>query len=136
MNYKGTIIEESLENKDVLKRVNILKTEVEPIVESHGTPWLKQWTLHVVEIPEEKSGEIAEEISLSFDSGHDCSWYADFKNDTHHYIIFRNKVFYIDRNSKEQYDEAERYGISIGVPAHQLINYEGEYKDRINEKAD
>lgn len=136
MNYKGTIIEESLENKDVLKKLDIIKTEVEPVKESHGTPWLKQWALHAVDIPEEKAEEIAEEISKSLDSAHDCSWYADFKNDTHHYIIFRNKVFYIDRKSKEQYDEAERYGISIGVPAHQLINYEGEYKDRINEKGD
>ncbi len=45
--------------------------------------------------------------------------------------MFRNKVFYIDRKSKEQYDEAERYGISLGIPEHQLINYEGEYKDAV-----
>lgn len=120
MNYGGTIIEESLENKDVLKKVNILKTDIEPVKESHGTPWLKQWTLHTIEISEEKAGEIAEEISKSLDSEHDCSWYADFKNDTHHYIIFRNKVFCVDRTKTEEYEEVKKYGMSLGVPEHQL----------------
>ena len=37
-----------------------------------------------------------------------------------YYIIFRDKVFYIDRKSKEQYDEAKRYGISLGIPEYQV----------------
>ncbi|MBU1015308.1 hypothetical protein KKI17_02625 [Patescibacteria group bacterium] len=130
MDYKGVIIEESLENKDVLSEVTILETKVEEVTEEHHTPHLKQWTLHTIEIPEDRGAEVAEKISkvLATSHGH---WYADFKNDTHHYIIFRNKVFYVDRESKEQYDEAERYGTSVGIPEHQLINYEGEYKDRL-----
>jgi hypothetical protein len=51
-NYKGFVIEESLENKDVLKKVKILSTKVEKVVEKHKTPWLSQWTLHDVEIAE------------------------------------------------------------------------------------
>lgn len=109
--------------------MKIISTKIEPVTEEHGTPGLTQWTLHTVEIPEDEAQKIAEEISKSFDHNHNGSWYADFKNDTHHYIIFRDKVFYIDQKNKEQYDEAECYGLSIGIPAHQLINYEGEYKD-------
>ena len=118
MNYKGVIIEESLENKDILKEVKILETKVEEVVEEHKTPWIKQWTLHTVEIPENQVASVAEKISKALDSEH--NWYADFKNDTHHYIIFRNKVFYIDQKSKEQYDEAKRYGISLGIPEYQV----------------
>lgn len=129
MNYKGSIIEESLENKEILKKINITSTRVEKVTEEHETPWLTQWTIHVVEIPENEVKTIAEELSKCLDSGHGGSWYADFKNDTHHYIIFRDKFFNIDRKSKKQYDEAERYGISLGIPERQLINYEGEYKD-------
>lgn len=120
MNYKGVIIEESLENRNVLKMVNVLSTKVEKVTEKHKTTWLSQWTLHVVEIPEDEAEEIAEKISQSLDSDHGGSWYADFKNDTRHYIIFRNKVFYIDRKSKEQYDEAKRYGLSLGIPEYQV----------------
>src|SRR3989338_2439900 len=111
MNYQGVIIEESLENKDILKDVKISDTKVEEVVEEHKTPWIKQWTLHTVEIPENEAGNVAKKISKALDSEH--NWYADFKNDSHHYIIFRDKVFYIDRKSKEQYDEAKRYGISL-----------------------
>lgn len=118
MNYKGVIIEESLENKDILKDVKISDTKVEEVVEEHKTPWIKQWTLHTVEIPENQAKDVAEKISKTLDSKHD--WYADFKNDTHHYIIFRDKVFYIDLKSKEQYDEAKNYGISLGIPEYQV----------------
>lgn len=129
MNYRGVIIEESLENKEILESVEILDTEIEKVTEEHETPWLSQWTLHTVEIPANRVKEIAERVSKSLDPDHGGSWYADFKNDTHHYIIFRNKVFYIDRKSKEQYDEAKRYGLSLGIPQSQLINYGGEYND-------
>jgi len=119
-NYQGVIIEESLENKEVLKKIKIISTKVEPITNEHKTPWLSQWTLHTVEISDNEAKEIAEEISKSLDRNHGGSWYADFKNDTHHYIIFRNKIFYIDRKSKEQYDEAKSYGISLGIPEYQV----------------
>ena len=116
--YIGVIIEESLENKDVLKDINIIKTKIEKVVEKHKTPWIKQWTLHTVSIPESKADFIAKKISNSLDSNH--PWYADFKNNTTHIIIFREKVFVIDRTSKEQYDKAKEYGISLGIPEYQV----------------
>lgn len=119
-NFQGVIIEESLVNKDVLKKVKIISTKVEKVVEEHKTPWLSQWTLHTIEIPENEAQTIAEEISKWLDSSHNSSWYADFKNDTYHYIIFRDKIFYVDRKNKKQYDEAKRYGISLGIPEYQV----------------
>jgi hypothetical protein len=118
MNYKGVVIEESLENKSILKDVKILYTKIEEVTEKHKTEWLKQWTLHTVEIPENQAKNFAEKIGKSLDSKHE--WYADFKNDSHHYIIFRDKVFYIDRRKKEQYEEARGYGISLGMPEYQV----------------
>ena len=126
MNYKGVIIEESLENIDILKEVKISETKVEEVVEEHKTPWIKQWTLHTVEIPENQVASVAEKISKALDSEH--NWYADFKNDTHHYIIFRGKVFFVDKQSKEQYDEAKKYGISLGIPEYQ-VDFHPEVKE-------
>lgn len=119
MNYKGVIIEESLADKSVLNDIKILSTKVEPVTEEHKTPWVKQWTLHDVEIPAEKATEIAEKISKALDREH--NWYADYKTDTEHYVIYRDKVFHItDRSDKKQYDEATKYGISIGIPDYQV----------------
>ncbi len=117
-NFIGIIIEESLENKNVLQKVKIINTKVEEITEEHNTPWIKQWTLHTVEIPENKADEIAKELSKSLDSQH--NWYADFKDEKIHFIIFKNKVFKIDRTNKEQYEKATKYGISLGIPEYQV----------------
>ena len=116
--FTGIIIEESLENKDVLKKVKIIKTKVETVTKRHQSPWIKQWTLHTVEIPEGQADDVAQELSTSLDSKHE--WYADFKNEKTHFIIFRGRVFKIDRTNKEQYEEATRYGISIGIPDYQV----------------
>jgi hypothetical protein len=119
-NFIGVIIEESLEDKEVLKKVKIIKTKVETVTDRHQTPWLSKWTLHTVELSEDQAGEIAREISKALDSKHGASWYADFKNKTHHFIIFRNKIFFINRQSKEQYNEAKQHGLSLGIPEYQL----------------
>ena len=117
-NFIGVIIEESLEKKDVLKKVKILKTKVEQVTEKHKTPWIKQWTLHTVEIPENKADKIAKGLSASLDSKH--PWYADFKNKAFHYIIFHNKVFKVDRSKPEQYQKVTEYGLTLGIPDYQL----------------
>lgn len=117
-NLRGVIIEESLENKDILQKLKIIKTKVEKVTEEHKTPWLKKWTLHTVEIPEEKADSMAKELSKSLDSKH--SWYADFKNNMLHYIIFRNKVFKVDRSKPEQYGNVTKYGLTLGIPDYQL----------------
>ena len=114
--FQGIIIEESLKNKAILNKVKIISTNVSAVTERHRTPWLEQWTVHTVEVPEDKAHSLAEEISKSIDEEHNHSWYADYKNNTHHYIIFRDKIFYIDRRSQEQYNEARNYGITLGIP--------------------
>ena len=117
-NYTGVIIEESLENKDVLQQVKTTNTKIEEVIEKHQTPWIKQWTLDTVEIPENQADKIANQLSKVLDSKH--NWYADFKNDDFHYIIYRDKVFKVDRSKREEYDEATKYGISIGIPDYQV----------------
>ena len=120
MNCQGTIIEESLENKEVLADVDILSTKVEEVAERHQTPWLSKWTLHKVAIAPEKAEMVAQKLARSLDAEHSRNWYADFKDAATHYIIFRDKVFKIDRRNKEQYDQARQYGLALGIPEYQL----------------
>jgi len=118
MNYKGVIIEESLRDKDILKDVLILETKIEPITEGHKTPWLKQWTLHTVEIKNENSDEIAKKLSDSLETEH--NWYADYKNESHHFIIYKDKIFKVDLRNPVLYIEARQHGISLGIPEYQV----------------
>jgi hypothetical protein len=71
-----------------------------------------------VEISEDDAVVVAEKIAKGLDDEH--SWYADFRNDEFHFVIFPNKVFKIDRQNKAQNLAAVNYGLSIGIPAHQL----------------
>ena len=118
MIFKGIIIEESLNKKDVLGRLKIKSTKIEPVIDKHKTSWLKQWTLHTVEVSEGEVETIAKEISECLELEH--PWYADFKNESIHFIIFLNKVFKIDRTSKEEYNQAREYGLLLGIPSHQV----------------
>jgi peroxiredoxin len=118
--YRGVIIEESLEDKGILSELRILETEVEKVTERNKTPWLNLWTKHTVEIPEAEAQRVAERLAKMIDRKHGGSWYADFKNQRFHYIIFRDRIFRVDRRSKQQYDEANRFGESLGIPSYQL----------------
>lgn len=118
MNYTGVIIEESLDNKEVLNDVKIIKTKVSPVNEKHRTPWVKQWTMHTVEIAEETADKIAEQISGDLDKEH--AWYADFKNENYHFIIYRGKIFKVDLKNPILYKDAKKFGISFGIPEYQV----------------
>lgn len=121
--YSGCIIEESLTNKDVLKEFIITRTNVEKVTEESNTPDLDVWTMHIVEIAEDKIESIVPLLSKSIDgSRKNGGWYTDLKSDDWHYIIFSGKVFKVDRSSGEQYEQAKEYGMSIGIPEYQLPN--------------
>lgn len=118
MNYKGVIIEESLRDTSVLEQIKIVSTKIEPVKESHKTPWLKQWTLYTVEIDEDKIETVAEKIKGALETEH--NWYADFKNEKYHFIVFRNKVFKVNRSKQEEYEKVKKYGMTLGIPDYQL----------------
>ncbi len=120
-NYKGDIIEESLSDKSVLKDINIISTKVEKVTNEHQTPWLLQWTLDTIEVEEGQASSLAEKLSKALDSDH--GWYIDYRNDEYHFVIFKNKVFKIDRSKKSDYDEMIKYGLSVGTPDYQLPNF-------------
>ena len=118
MVYKGIIIEESLNDKSILGKIKITKTEVEKVTPENKTPWLTKWTMHTFEVSENEVEKVAELISNALESKH--KWYADFKNSKWHFIIFRNKVFKVDRSKKAEYDLVRKYGVGLGIPEYQL----------------
>ncbi len=117
MNLSGDVIEESLSDKSVLKSLIIVSTRVEKVTKRHKTPWLKQWTLHTVEVPEKDAEKIAKQISKSLEGNY---WYVDFKNDDTHYVIFPNKVFRVSRKNAEEYRPVVEHGLSLKIPIYQL----------------
>lgn len=123
MNYRGVIIEESLINNSIINEFKIIQKEIELVTEKEGTPWLDKWTLYTVEIDEKSIEEYAQKLSKLLDMEHCSDWYCDFRNDKFHYVVFSNKVFKLDRNNKQDYINMQNYAISIGLPKHQLPDF-------------
>lgn len=117
MSYSGVVIEESLRDRRVLERLTIVTTRVEPVTAEHRTPWLEQWTLHTIEIPDGEAEAVAELLSDALAPGY---WYADFKDETTHFVIFAKKVFVVDRRKPERYRAVVEHGLGLGIPDYQL----------------
>ena len=101
---KGTIIENSLINMDILKTLQIDKT------------WQAgSWILHSVRIDGSRVLELSQSLK-------DEPWYIHLwepgKDDIT--VIFKNKIFNIKFSDKSTWTDAVNYGISLGIPAEQL----------------
>ena len=118
--FVGAIIEESLEDPSVLDEVEILRTSVEPVTPQHQTTWAEQLTLHEVQVPGDRADAIAQRLSDAIDREHPHAWYADFRDEKIHFVVFRDKVFRVDRSVQEDYVRAVSYGRSLGIPERQL----------------
>lgn len=120
-NYIGVIIEESLENNSILKDLHIISTKIEAVTSKHQTPWLKKWTLDTFEVDENEAESTARKLSQALQPKH--GWYIDFRNLYFHFVIFKNKVFKINRSTKSDYEEMVKYGLTVGTPSYQLPNF-------------
>lgn len=117
-NYQGVIITESLSNKELLNNVKILETKISQTPEKNKTPWAVQWTQNTFEIPEQDAEKFAKQLSNDLKKEH--IWYADFKNEDYHFIVYRGRIFKVDLKDPIVYKEAKQYGISLGIPEHQV----------------
>lgn len=117
--YRGSIIEESLKNRNVLEGLRIVSAEVEDVTAAHRTPWLQQWTITTVEIEDGAIKAFTRKLQAAMETEH-SSWFADFKGDKDHYIVFPGKIFFIDHRRNDTYTEAVAYGVSLGIPKQQL----------------
>jgi hypothetical protein len=76
------------------------------------------WTFLDFEVPEERADELAAALAgaLLPEDG----WYADFRSDDEHVVVFAGKVFRYRKGDAAARAEVVRYGRSAGTPEHQL----------------
>ena len=120
LTYTGLVIEESLEDRECLRLIRIVSTRVETVGAHHETPWLTHWTLHRIALDDEDAEEVARAFQRDLDSRHPNAWYIDFRNDEWHYIIFKSRIFRVDRENLAEYQAVRRYGLELGIPDGQL----------------
>jgi len=102
--YKGTIVENSLEDKNILDKVQIIKT------------WQDgDWILHDVLVEENQLEELGKALT-------DGPWYMNFwvEGKDIMKVVYKNKVFDFKISDKSTWAEAMAYGRSKGIPEEQL----------------
>ena len=99
---KGIIVEESLVDRKVLSRLQILKSW-----EDDG------YMLHDVLIDESS----IKDVQAALASG---PWYVHFWEGDDITIVYKEKIFQTKKGDKTTWTDAIAYGESLGIPDHEL----------------
>jgi len=110
--YHSIVIEESLDDKNVLKDLKILKTKIDG-----------DWHLHIIEVADEDLDETLELIQSHLVKNR--PYYFHFFNDGQNLIIvFQKKVFRMNPKDQKTWQDAQEYGDKIlSIPIDQLDFY-------------
>ena len=106
--YKGVIIEESLEDNIVLNNFNIVGFMI-----TDDVIFSERWHLYTIQV----SREEIEQVSKLIKSG----WYAHFWKNRNVIVVFKDRIFELNYDDKTSWKPAVEYGLSLGIPKEQLI---------------
>ena len=104
MKYSGCIIEESLKDKSIINEFNITEE-----INDGGIIW-------IVEIDESKIDDIVPRLQTAMTD--EPIWYCDLKCEDYHYIIYNDKIFKVNRNIPEQYEETRNMDLKEAFQAN------------------
>jgi hypothetical protein len=97
--WKGWIIEESLESRDVLSQVKIIKSVTE---RNDQGDKVRIWRLHTVEVDDKDIEKVSQDLASNLREG----FYIHFTDFSNMIIIFKGKSFRIrlaERPKEEEY---------------------------------
>ncbi|MCR4323053.1 MAG: hypothetical protein NUV61_03110 [Candidatus Azambacteria bacterium] len=106
--YKGTVVEESLEDNRILNELEITGFRI-----SSDEDPQSRWHLYTVKVSEEDILKLSKCISPG-------KWYMHFWSGRNVIAVFRDKTFEFNYDNKATWKEAVDYGLSVGTPREQL----------------
>lgn len=109
-NWKGVILEESLEDKSLIKLTKIISTEKDNL---EGED--RVMTFHKVEVEDNKKDEFIQKAMKSIKNG----FYTHLVKDKVMYVIFNNHMFKFSKGYPEL-EEARKYGKERGIKEEQM----------------
>ena len=110
MTWKGVILEESLEDKSLLKLVNIIKTNKEKLEGEN-----RVMTFYKIEVGDKEKDEFVKKAIKAIKQG----FYLHIVKDKVMYVIFRNHMYKFSKGYPEL-EEAREEGVNMGIPKEQM----------------
>ncbi len=114
--FNGLILKESLLSDRTLEMVQIVKREVWRDIPGAVEGQPKTWTALRVSVEADRIHAVLEALAQDLKS-EPIGWYADFSDGQDTYIVFPGRAFSVRKEGKEA---AVQYGLSLGIPKHQL----------------
>jgi len=105
--YKGIIVEESLEDSRIINDVELIKVEIT----SEENP-TERWHLYTVMVSKEEIEKLSKNIKQK--------WYMHFWKDRNVIAIFKDNIFEFNFDDKSTWEPVVNYGLSLGIPKEQL----------------
>ena len=108
-NYKGSIVEESLEDNLILNDFKIIDFRI-----TDDENPSDRWHIYKVESDKDKLLKLSKYLKQE-------KWYAHFWDKNKNIIVvFKDKVFEFSYGDKDSWNKAVSHGISVGIPEEQL----------------
>jgi hypothetical protein len=111
--WKGVIIEESLENKEILEDVEVMSQKASKLESEEG-----KGTFHFDKVS--VSDLVIEKVVRKAKKGIKQGWYMHLCKQDVMIVIYKDKSFRYIKGDKEGMKEIRSYGISIGINEAQL----------------
>ncbi len=114
--FYGMISSEGLENPLVLNSFNPSRVVIDYQPKSTGSSY---WHRYLLQIEDEKIDSVVNQFRNLMKHG----WYSIFWNDKTVYVVFKDKVFKLEKEKvwkSEEYKNVRRYGIEHGVQEEYL----------------
>jgi hypothetical protein len=117
---RGTLIGESLRPGSHLDTTNLWVTRIArwDLTDSVGPDQPGQWT--VIDFEADDAGADALAESLAGALRPDGGWYCDFAVGSDRVVVFAGRAFRFPRGDRAGRAEAVAFGLTVGVPEHQL----------------
>jgi len=108
--WRGVVIEESLNEKSLLKKVRIIATKISKLEKEN-----RIMTFHKIEIPDAEKQEYIENVKKLIKN----SFYMHLCKGGEMIVVFKDKVFTFKKSDPELL-KAREYGKSVGIIAEQM----------------
>ena len=107
MEYKGCIVEESLDDNRVLNNLKVVKIRITDEEKPED-----RWHIYDSLLSEDKIDDLHKHLRQG--------WYMHFWQDRDVIVLFKDKKFKLNYDDKSTWKSAVEYGLSIGIPKEQL----------------
>lgn len=111
--WLGVLIEESLEDPAVLKKVSIVSTECTLL---EGEAQGQQLQFHKIEVSESDVEDICFEVSRAIRP----TWYFHIVSGSKMIVVFRDEILRAEKSDPESIERIIKYGTAHGVLPEQI----------------